>query len=239
MAAGDGIGVRLQVVVEIDKAEAHGAVVAGLSWLLRRKLKLDYVDMYLIHMPLRFSPLAKGSPVPREHILPFDIKSVWEGMEKCQNLGLTKAIGVCNFSRKKLGELLLNAKIPPAVNHVEMNPLWQQKELREFCKENGIHVTAYSPLGANGTAWGNNRIFEGDVLKNIAKAKGKTTLQVSLRWVYEQGVSLLVKSYNKERMKKNLQIFDWSLTEKEASEISRLPQCMGLTFASLFGAHDV
>ncbi|KAK2970523.1 hypothetical protein RJ640_020507, partial [Escallonia rubra] len=126
------------------------------------KLKLDYVDMYLTHMPLRLSPMMNGAPVPKEHILPFDIQSAWEGMEECQNLGLAKAIGVSNFSRKKLEELLSNAKIPPAVNQVrsncigkfrvvlqispfgsclvfcfcffagfkvEMNPLWQQKEL--------------------------------------------------------------------------------------------------------------
>ncbi|KAK2971086.1 hypothetical protein RJ640_020504, partial [Escallonia rubra] len=122
------------------------------------KLKLDYVDMYLTHMPLRLSPMMNGAPVPKEHILPFDIQSAWEGMEECQNLGLAKAIGVSNFSRKKLEELLSNAKIPPAVNQVEMNPLWQQKELREFCKGHAIHVTAYSPLGANGTTWGDNRI---------------------------------------------------------------------------------
>ncbi|KAK2980833.1 hypothetical protein RJ640_020485 [Escallonia rubra] len=217
--------------------ENEGHEFVGLGY--PRKLKLDYVDMYMIHMPLRLSPMMNGAPVPREHILPFDIHSVWEGMEECQNLGLAKAIGVSNFSCKKLEELLSNAKIPPAVNQVEMNPLWQQKELREFCKGHAIHVTAYSPLGANGTTWGDNRIFECDVLKKIAKAKGKTTAQVSLRWVYEQGVSLLVKSNNKERMKENLQIFDWSLTEKEALEISRLPQCKGFTFASIFGAHDV
>lgn len=61
---------------------------------------------------------------------------------------------------------------------VEMNPLWNQKQLREFCKEKGIHVTAYSPLGANGTKWGDNRIVECDVLDEIAKARGKTTAQV-------------------------------------------------------------
>ncbi|KAK2973287.1 hypothetical protein RJ640_015688, partial [Escallonia rubra] len=204
-----------------------------------RNLDLDYIDMYLIHWPLRLSEVIRKTPVPKEVIQPLDIKSVWEGMEECQTLGLTKGIGVSNFSPKKLEELLSIASIPPAINQVEVNPLWQQKKLIEFCKEKGIHVTAYSPLGANGTKWGDNRIVESDVLGDIAKAKGKTTAQVSLRWVYEQGVSLVTKSYNKERMKENLEIFDFSLTEEELNKISQLPQRKGVTFASVLGPHEL
>uniref|UniRef100_A0A2N9EHQ5 NADP-dependent oxidoreductase domain-containing protein n=1 Tax=Fagus sylvatica TaxID=28930 RepID=A0A2N9EHQ5_FAGSY len=182
---------------------------------------------------------ASNAPIVKEHAFPLDIKSVWEGMEECQNLGLTKAIGVSNFSCKKLEELLSCAKIPPADNQVEMNPLWQQKKLREFCKAKDIHITAFSPLGANGTMWGDNRIVECDVLEEIAKAHGKTAAQISLRWIYEQGVSLVTKSYNKERMKQNLEIFDWSLTEEESNKIDQLPQRKGVTFASLLGPHDL
>ncbi|KAG5565389.1 hypothetical protein RHGRI_001328 [Rhododendron griersonianum] len=87
-----------------------------------------------------------------------------------------------------------------------MNPLWQQKKLRKFCEEKGIHVTAYSPLGAKGTLWGTDQVMECEILKEIAKSKGKTLAQVCLRWVYEQGVSALVKSFNKERMRQNLEI---------------------------------
>ncbi|KAK9276620.1 hypothetical protein L1049_006156 [Liquidambar formosana] len=203
-----------------------------------RNLQLDCIDLFLIHWPLRLSPEVRGMPIPKEYLLPFDIKSVWEGMEECQNLGLTKAIGVSNFSCKRLEEILSFAKIPPAVNQVEMNPLWRQKQLREFCKAKGIHITAYSPLGANGTKWGDNRVVGSEVLEEIAKARGKTTAQVSLRWVYEQGVSLVTKSYNKERMRENLQIFDWSLTEEDLNKISQLPQRKGVLFASIMGPHD-
>ncbi|CAL2232692.1 unnamed protein product [Prunus armeniaca] len=83
-----------------------------------------------------------------------DSKSLWEGMEECQKLGLTKSTGVSNFSCKKLEILLATAKIRPAVNQMEMNPLWQQKKLIEFCETKGIVITAYSPLGANGAPWG-------------------------------------------------------------------------------------
>ncbi|XP_021300545.1 D-galacturonate reductase-like [Herrania umbratica] len=204
-----------------------------------RNLQLDYIDLYLIHWPLKLSQEVRQMPVIREHIFPLDIKSVWEAMEECKSLGLTKAIGVSNFSCKKLEELLSTAKIPPAVNQVEMNPLWQQKKLREFCKARGIHVSAFSPLGANNTKWGDNRILECDVLGEIAKAQGKTTAQISLRWLYEQGVSSIAKSFNNERMKQNLDIFDWSLTEEESNKISQLPQRKGITFESILGPHDL
>ncbi|CAK9140253.1 unnamed protein product [Ilex paraguariensis] len=230
---------ELFITTKLWSSFAERDKVVPVCKLSLQNLQLDYVDMYLIHWPLRLSEMMRGAPVPKEIIHPLDIKSVWEAMEECQKLGLTKAIGVSNFSCKKLEELLSIAKIPPAINQVEMNPLWQQKKLREFCKGKGIHITAFSPLGANGTRWGDNRIVECDVLEEIAKAKGKTAAQVSLRWVIEQGVSLVTKSYNKERMRQNLQIFDWSLTEEESDKISQLPQRKGVTFVSVLGPHDL
>lgn len=153
-----------------------------------------------------------------------DFKGVWEAMEDCLKLGLTKHIGVSNFSIEKIQNLLSTAKIPPAVNQVEMNPLWHQKKLREFCEEKGIHITAYSPLGARGTLWGANEVMDCEVLKQIAKAKGKSVAQVCLRWVYEQGVSVVVKSFNKERIKENLDIFNWTLSSEEIHMIDQIQQ---------------
>ncbi|KAK3040685.1 hypothetical protein RJ639_028381 [Escallonia herrerae] len=124
-------------------------------------------------------------------------------------------------------------------SQVEMNPLWQQKELREFCKAKGMHLSAYSPLGAAGTAWGDNRIMECNILVDIANAKGKTTAQVSLRWLYEQGVSIIAKSFNKDRMKENLQIFGWSLTEEETKQISQLAQRKGVLFSQAVEISDL
>ncbi|KAF7142896.1 hypothetical protein RHSIM_Rhsim05G0214400 [Rhododendron simsii] len=193
-----------------------------------QKLGLEYLDLYLIHFPVSVKPAA-GYVVPfnQSDLLPMDFKSVWEAMEECHKLGLTKNIGVSNFSVKKLQQLLLTAKIPPAVNQVEMSPLWQQKKLRKFCEEKGIHVTAYSPLGAKGTLWGTNQVMECEILKEIAKAKGKTLAQVCLRWVYEQGVSVLVKSFNEERMRENLNIFGWKLSSEESQKIDQIPQRKG------------
>ncbi|KAK1551792.1 hypothetical protein Q3G72_004881 [Acer saccharum] len=205
-----------------------------------RNLQLDYLDMYLIHWPLKLSSQEiRQIPFPKEYISPIDIKSVWEAMEETHVLGLTKAIGVSNFSSKRLDEILSFAKIPPAINQVEMHPLWQQKELRQFCKSNNIVVTAHSPLGSKVTEQGENRILDCDLLKEIAKNKGKTTAQVSLRWVYEQGVSLVTKSFNKDRMKENLDIFDWSLSSEELSKINKLPQRKGLFLNTFMESHDL
>ncbi|KDP38187.1 hypothetical protein JCGZ_04830 [Jatropha curcas] len=192
-----------------------------------RNLKLEYIDLYLIHWPVSLKPGEYELPVKKKDLLPMDFKSVWEAMEECQKLGLAKSIGVSNFSCKKLEILLGTAKIPPAVNQVEMNPLWQQKKLRDFCEKKGIPVSVYSPLGAKGTLWGTNLVMDCELLQEIAKAKGKTLAQVCLRWAYEQGVVVLVKSFNKERMKENLDIFDWQLSQEELEMIDALPQRKG------------
>ncbi|KAI8023238.1 Non-functional NADPH-dependent codeinone reductase 2 [Camellia lanceoleosa] len=121
-----------------------------------------------------------------------------------------------------------------------MNPLWQQKKLREFREKNGVHITAYSPLGAKGTILGSNQVMECEVLKQIAKTRGKSVAQVCLRWVYEQGVSVLVKSFNEERMKENLHIFDWELSTQDSemiNQISRYKGCAGVEFISNEGPY--
>ncbi|KAL5552803.1 hypothetical protein UlMin_040204 [Ulmus minor] len=193
---------------------------------LKKNLGLEYLDLYLIHMPISAKPgkWAFPDPIDEEDLMPMDFKSVWEAMEECQRLGLTRSIGVSNFSSKKLENILSFAAIPPSVNQVEMSPVWQQKKLREFCRANNIIVTAFSPLGAKGSSWGTNQVMENQVLNDIAKARGKTLAQVCLRWVYEVGATLVAKSYNKERLKQNLQIFDWALSEDDLQKISQIPQ---------------
>ncbi|KAJ4752910.1 NAD(P)-linked oxidoreductase superfamily protein [Rhynchospora pubera] len=188
-----------------------------------RKLKMEYLDLYLIHWPIRAKPGSQFIPLRKEDLVPFDLKGVWKAMEQCQRLGLAKSIGVSNFTTKRLNEMLTFAKIPPAVNQVEMNPAWRQEKLKEYCAINGINVTAYSPLGGKGSS-GGNPVLASDVLKEIAAAKGKTVAQISLRWLYEQGVSIVVKSFNKERLAENTDIFDWELTTEEREKINTIPQ---------------
>ncbi|WVZ85821.1 hypothetical protein U9M48_032689 [Paspalum notatum var. saurae] len=188
-------------------------------------LQMEYVDLYLIHWPVCLKPGAATFPPNRkEDAVPLDVEGVWRAMEECQRLGLAKAIGVSNFTTRHLDRLLATAAVPPAVNQVELNPVWQQRTLRAYCAEKGIHVTAYSALG--GQSWDGqpNAVLESPVLAEIAAARKKTVAQVALRWIYEQGVTPIVKTYNKERLKQNLEIFDWELTEEDRLNISQIPQ---------------
>ncbi|GLT36637.1 hypothetical protein SLA2020_110020 [Shorea laevis] len=204
--------------------DAHPDLVLPALQKSLRTLQLEYLDLYLIHWPISAKPGKLQFPIPHEELQLMDYKSVWGAMEECQRLGLTKSIGVSNFSCKKLENILSIATIPPSVNQVEMTPLWQQKKLREFCKAINVTVTAFSPLGASGTKWGSNHVLDNETLKEIAKAQGKTVAQVCLRWSYEQGATFVVKSFNKERMKQNLQIFDWELTKEDHEKINQIPQ---------------
>ncbi|KAF8008479.1 hypothetical protein BT93_K2220 [Corymbia citriodora subsp. variegata] len=192
-----------------------------------QKLGLEYVDLYLIHWPARVKEGTEGFDF-KDKLLPFDINGTWEAMEECSKLGLAKSIGVSNFGTKKLSQLLMHATIPPAVNQVEMNLAWQQEKLREYCREKGIHVSAWSPLGANGAFWGSSAVMESPLLKEIAAAKGKTLAQVALRWIYEQGSTFIVKSFNKERMRGNLQILGWELSPEDLERLKlQIPQKRG------------
>ncbi|KAL8105651.1 non-functional NADPH-dependent codeinone reductase 2-like [Apium graveolens] len=205
-----------------------------------RNLNMEYLDLYLIHWPVSSKHGVHEYPIKKEDFVPMDFKGVWAAMEECQKLGLTRFIGLSNFSCKKLANIMATATIPPAVLQVEVNPCWQQKKLIDYCKANGVFVFAYAPLGAVGTFYGTNRVMESDVLKQIAKEKGKSVAQVCLRWAYEQGIGVVVKSYNKERMKSNLEILKWELSEEEAKKISEMEQsraCLGLDYTSPYGPY--
>ncbi|KAK3415011.1 hypothetical protein EUGRSUZ_H00586 [Eucalyptus grandis] len=208
--------------------DAHPSLVLPALKKSLQRLGLEYVDLYLIHFPLRVKEETGVWDDFKGKMLPFDINGTWEAMEECAKLGLAKSIGVSNFGTKKLSQLLLHATIPPAVNQVEMNVGWQQEKLRAYCREKGIHVSAWSPLGANGASWGSLAVMESPVLKEIAIARGKTVAQIALRWIYEQGASVIVKSFNKKRMKENLQIFDWGLNQEDLDKIKlHIPQKRG------------
>ncbi|XP_042398293.1 deoxymugineic acid synthase 1-like [Zingiber officinale] len=207
--------------------DAHSHLVLPALQKSLRSLQLEYLDLYLIHFPISAKPEGPPLPILEDELMPLDISSVWAAMEECQTMGLTKSIGVSNFSIKKIEKLLSTATIPPVANQVEVNPLFQQKKLREFCKAKGIQLCAYSPLGARGTAWGQDWVMECEILQQIAKAKGKTLPQICLRWVYEQGDCVIVKSFNEKRLMENLDILDWELNEEERESISRIPQRRG------------
>ncbi|KAF7852065.1 hypothetical protein BT93_L0593 [Corymbia citriodora subsp. variegata] len=218
---------QIFITTKLWCTDAHADLVLPALKNSLRRLGLEYVDLYLIHWPVRLKEGTQGFDF-KGKLLPFDIKGTWEAMEECSKLGLAKSIGVSNFGTKKLSEILLHATIPPAVNQVEMNVAWQQEKLRGFCREKGIQVSAWSPLGANGAFWGSLAVMESPVLKEIATARGKTLAQVALRWTFEQGACVIVKSFNKERMKENLKILEWELSQEDSDKIKlQIPQRRG------------
>ncbi|XP_027101175.1 NADPH-dependent aldo-keto reductase, chloroplastic-like [Coffea arabica] len=185
-------------------------------------LQLDYVDLYLVHWPVRRRKDSVG--FKPEDLLPADIPSTWRAMESLYNSGKARAIGVSNFSVKKLGDLLTVAQIPPAVNQVECHPSWQQPKLREFCKSNGVHLSGYSPLGSPGTTWLKGDVLKHPVLLSVAEKLGKTPAQVALRWGLQMGNSVLPKSTHESRIKENLNIFDWSIPDDLFVKFSEIEQ---------------
>lgn len=185
------------------------------------ELQTDYVDLYLIHWPAR---VRKGCSLKAEELLPVDLPGTWEAMEKLHDLGKTRAIGVSNFSSKKLGDLLAIARVAPAVNQVECHPVWQQTKLEAFCQAKGVHLSAYSPLGSPGTTWINGNVLTNSVVNMIAEKLGKSPAQVALRWGIQKGHSVLPKSTNEARIKENLDLFDWSIPEDLLAKFSEIEQ---------------
>ncbi|BAF17645.2 hypothetical protein OsI_20197 [Oryza sativa Indica Group] len=186
-------------------------------------LQTDYVDLYLIHWPVR---MKKGAGFGGQNVLPTDIPATWAAMEKLHDSGKARAIGVSNFSSKKLEDLLAVARVPPAVDQVECHPVWQQTKLRKFCTSKGIHLSAYSPLGSPGTASvkavGN--VLAHPVVVSTAEKLGKTPAQVALRWGIQMGHSVLPKSTHEERIKENIDVYDWSIPEDLFIKLSEIEQ---------------
>ncbi|KAJ7528671.1 hypothetical protein O6H91_15G013000 [Diphasiastrum complanatum] len=188
-----------------------------------RLLQLRYLDLYLMHFPVKLKKGGNFPPAPDE-LLPVDIESTWHAIEKCMELRLTKAVGVSNFGVKKLSDMLKYAKIPPAVNQVEMHPIWQQPTLKTFCDARGIHVSAWSPLAAPGASYGTSEVISNPVIKRIAEKHGKTPAQIALRWGIQSGVSILPRSFNPNRLAENYSIFNWELIPEDLMEVQKLKQ---------------
>ncbi|CAA3028039.1 aldo-keto reductase family 4 member C9-like [Olea europaea subsp. europaea] len=185
-------------------------------------LKLDYLDLYLIHWPARLRKGAVG--INPEDFVPVDIPTTWKAMEALYDSSKARAIGICNISTKKLGDLLDVARIPPAVVQVECHPVWQQTKLREFCKSKGVHLSGYSPLGSPGTAMYKTNVLKHPVIVTTAEKLGKTPAQVALRWGLQMGHSVLPKSTNESRIKENFDVFDWSIPDDLFAKFSKIDQ---------------
>lgn len=164
-----------------------------------KKLKLDYLDLYLIQQPFG------------------DYYGSWRAMEELRAEGAVRAIGVSNFPPERLIDLCMNSQTVPAVNQVEIHPFCQQKEALQVMGDMDVAPQAWGPLSE-----GQKDIFHNKTLTAIGKKHGKSAAQVILRWHIQRGVAVIPKTVHEERMKENLDIWDFELSEREMERIALL-----------------
>lgn len=169
-----------------------------------RKLGLDHMDLYLIHQPYG------------------DVPDAWKAMEEAKGAGKIRSIGVSNMTPKIWNSFVPQFDTMPSVNQVEFNPYYQQKEIRRIMDEAGVHLESWGPLGQ-----GNKEMLTDPLIKKIAEVHGKDTGQIILRFEYQEGAIIFPKSVNPERIKSNMEIFDFVLTAKEMDEMRRLDRGKG------------
>ncbi|RZC41293.1 aldose reductase-like [Asbolus verrucosus] len=189
--------------------------------------KLDYIDLYLIHWPFGFKENASLWPISEGEAAFSDIDylETWEGMEECVRQGLTKSIGVSNFSEEQIERILKNCQIKPVANQVEVNPNLNQKKLIQFCKERDIVITGYCPLGRSEYAgmpgFPDPTIFDPKVAE-IGKKYNKTPAQVVLNYLISLGITVVPKSVTKSRIIENINVFDFKL---DTEDVAYLDSC--------------
>jgi diketogulonate reductase-like aldo/keto reductase len=199
-----------------------------------RDLNLEYLDLYLMHWGIAIPPSDVTSPRGRltEQLdengflitKKVSVRETWEAMEELVEAGLVKALGVANFTAPMLIDLLSYAKIKPAVNQIELHPYLQQQELVDFCRYNNIIVTGYSPLGSPGNFAdkGLPVISQDKVIIELAQKYNKSPAQIMIRWGVQRNTIVIPKSVTPERIKENLEVFDFELSEAEMKKIAEL-----------------
>ncbi|XP_072518261.1 glyoxal reductase [Salminus brasiliensis] len=173
------------------------------------QLGCKYIDLYLVHWP-GTAGLEPRDPLNAEHRA-----QSWTVLEEFYACGQFKAIGVSNFSAVHLQELLRGCTVPPAVLQMECHPRLVQRELRDVCKQAGIHFQAYSSLGKGA-------LLDEPVVKEVAEVCGRTPAQVLLRWAVQQGISVLPRSSQPQRVQENARVFDFELSGKEMDRLDSL-----------------
>lgn len=163
------------------------------------RLGLDYLDLYLIHMPFG------------------DYYGAWRAMEELYAQGRVRAIGVCNFEPVRLLDLCHNTRVIPAVNQIEAHPYTPQTEAIRIMQELGVQAEAWGPL-----AEGRNGLFTDDILTGIGRKYNKSAAQVVLRWHLQHGIVAIPKSVHRQRMEENFNIEDFMLTPEDMTAIASM-----------------
>ncbi len=166
------------------------------------RLGVDQVDLYIIHWP-------QGGPT-----------WAWPGMERAQQAGYARSIGVSNFSVEELGEVLSIAQAPPVVNQIQFSPFKYRRKLLDACEEHKVALEAYSPLGTG-------RHLSDERVRQLAERVGKTPAQVLLRWCVQRDLVVIPKSTHRERIDENAQIFDFTLSPEQMAELDALDETGG------------
>lgn len=164
-------------------------------------LDLDYIDLFLIHWPKN-----------NDEKLNID---TWKAMENLYKEGKVKSIGVSNFLQKHLKIIIDNCKVLPAVNQIEFHPGLVRKDTIEFCRKNDIVIEAWAPLGKG-------KMLNNEKLSRLAKKYNKSVAQICLKWCLQNNVIPLPKSQNSERMKQNLDIFDFEISVEDMNEVDNI-----------------
>lgn len=172
-----------------------------------KRLRLDYLDLYLIHQPLG------------------DYYSAWRAMQDLHREGLIRAIGVSNFYPDRLIDLIDHNEIAPAVNQIETHPFFQRQDYQKLMRKRGIQIESWGPL-----AEGKNDIFTNPTLTEIGNAHGKSVAQVVLRWLVQREVAVIPKSTRRERMAENMNVFDFQLSDEEMKQIATLDKGVSVAF---------
>ncbi|XP_075511281.1 NADP-dependent D-sorbitol-6-phosphate dehydrogenase-like [Primulina tabacum] len=202
----------------------HGHVIEACKDSLK-KLRLEYLDLYLVHFPVATRHTGVGttdSALGEDGVLDIDttvsLETTWHAMEDLVSMGLVRSIGISNYDVYLTRDCLAYAKLKPAVNQIETHPYFQRDSLVKFCQKHGVCVTAHTPLGgaaANTELFGSVSCLDDSVLKGLAKKYNKTVAQIALRWGIQRNTVVIPKSSKPDRLEENFQVFDFEIAKED------------------------